>query len=267
MSTPPPDPLSAGPRGGDVLRTRQSSSPLHGSGEGSGVRGRSHDKRQALVDLERDLERMHGWREWHWWPDADPFEVIVGAILVQNTMWSNVERALELLRAADVLEPSRMVALSADELEPLVRPSGQFRQKARKLRAVLALIDAHGGLERLFALPAAELRLTLLGTWGIGKETADCILLYAAREPAVIADAYLMRVLSRVGIGPVGSSSYDVWQAFVREHTGNDRDRSARFHAEIVLHCKFLCRKRMPRCGECLLFERCVGSPMREGGE
>lgn len=244
MSPSPPSPLSTRPcRGGDELRT---------------------SSRAALAALALDVERMHGWREWHWWPDADPFEVIVGAILVQNTMWSNVERALDLLRTAGVLEPSRMVALSDEELEALVRPSGQFRQKAKKLHAFLALIDRHRGLDPLLALPPEELRTTLLGTWGIGKETADCIVLYAAREPAVIADAYLMRVLSRLGIGPVGSTSYDEWQAFVRDHSDNDRDRSARFHAEIVLHCKFLCRKRMPKCGECLLFDRCPGSPMRE---
>ena len=205
---------------------------------------------------------MHGWREWHWWPDADPFEVIVGAILVQNTMWSNVERALALLRAAGALEPGRMSALTDDELEALVRPSGQFRQKTKKLRAFLALVEAQGGLDRLLALPADDLRAALLGTWGIGKETADCILLYAAREPAVIADAYLIRVLSRLGIGPVGSTSYDEWQAFVREHSSGNRARSARFHAEIVLHCKFLCRKRLPKCDECVLVDRCAASSL-----
>ena len=243
MSPSPPGPFSTRPwRGGDEPLALE---------------------REALAALAADLERMHGWREWHWWPDADPFEVIVGAILVQNTMWSNVERALDLLRAADVLEPSRMAALSNDELEALVRPSGQFRQKAKKLRAFLALAASHGGLGRLLALPPDELRAVLLGTWGIGKETADCIVLYAAREPAVIADAYLIRVLSRMGIGPAGSTSYDQWQRFVRERSDRDRDRSARFHAEIVLHCKFFCRKRMPKCGECLLLPRCPGSPMR----
>jgi endonuclease-3 related protein len=204
---------------------------------------------------------MHGRRHWHWWPDADPFEVIVGAILVQNTAWANVERALALLRSEDVLHPERMSALPHDRLEQLVRPSGQYRQKAKKLRTFLALIAAHGGLESLLALPATQLRPTLLATWGIGKETADCILLYAAREPAVIADAYLIRLLSRLGIGPVDSTRYDDWQDFVRDHTDSDRDRSARFHAEIVLHCKFLCRKRAPKCRECLLLPRCPGSP------
>jgi endonuclease-3 related protein len=218
----------------------------------------------ALQLLAADLERMHGWREWHWWPDADPFEVTVGAILVQNTAWANVERALDLLRAEDLLEPARMAALAQDRLEELVRPSGQYRQKAKKIRAFLAVIQESGGLKPLLALPPDDLRATLLATWGIGKETADAIILYAAREPAVIADAYLIRVLSRLGIGPVGSARYDDWQAFVRAHTDSDRDRSARFHAEIVLHCKFLCRKRAPRCHDCLLLDRCPGSPLNQ---
>jgi endonuclease-3 related protein len=216
-----------------------------------------------LATLVAALERMHGSRHWHWWPDADPFEVIVGAILVQNTAWANVERALDLLRAERLLDPTRMAALSQDRLEELVRPSGQYRQKARKLRAFFALIDQHGGLEPLLALPPAELRATLLATWGIGKETADCILLYAARYPGFIVDAYLIRLFSRLGIGPIGSTSYDAWMDWTTAnlHT-TDRDLLARFRAEIVLHCKFLCRKRAPRCGDCLLLRRCPGSPL-----
>ncbi|MGH2609458.1 MAG: endonuclease III domain-containing protein [Tepidiformaceae bacterium] len=220
---------------------------------------------RALQALARDLERMHGWRQWHWWPDADPFEVIVGAILVQNTAWANVERALDLLRTEDLLHPARLAALSQDELEQLIRPSGQYRQKAKKLRAFLALIDDHGGLDPLLALPPTDLRAALLATWGIGKETADCILLYAARYPGFIVDAYLIRLFSRLGIGPVGSTGYDAWMDFTLAnlHT-TDRDLLARFRAEIVLHCKFLCRKNAPKCHECLLLPRCPGSPLND---
>ncbi|MEX0781718.1 MAG: hypothetical protein WD557_03645 [Dehalococcoidia bacterium] len=242
-----------------ITTHRTSTPPLHGRVErGSGG--------EELGEIARDLERMHGWREWHWWPDAHPFEVIVGAILVQNTAWANVERALDLLRAADVLtHPDRMAALSQDELEQLIRPSGQYRQKAKKLRAFLALIDGHGGLDPLLALPPTELRATLLATWGIGKETADSILLYAARYPGFIVDAYLIRLFSRLGIGPVGSTSYDEWMDWTTAnlHT-TDRDLLARFRAEIVLHCKFLCRKNTPKCAECVLLPRCPGSPFKE---
>ncbi len=233
------------------------------AGERPGVRAGSSS---VLAALAADLERMHGSREWHWWPDADPFEVIVGAILVQNTAWANVDRALALLRGARVLnDPAAMSALSQDELEQLIRPSGQYRQKAKKLRAFLALIEEHGGLDQLLALAPADLRASLLATWGIGKETADCILLYAARHPGFIVDAYLIRLFSRLRIGPVGSTSYDDWMAWTTAnlHT-TDRDDLARFRAEIVLHCKFLCRKNTPRCGDCLLLDRCPGSPLKE---
>ena len=213
------------------------------------------------------LETMHAWRGWHWWPDADPFEVCVGAILVQNTQWSNVELALARLREADALTPGAMTALSAGGLEELVRPSGQYRQKALKLRAFLALIEAHGGLERLLALETGELRTALLGTWGIGKETADCVLLYAACRPRFIVDAYLIRLYARLGIGPVESVAYDTWQAFFESTLPVDRDFWARYRALIVLHCKHLCLKRGPRCHECLLAPQCpaaatLGTPI-----
>jgi endonuclease III related protein len=209
------------------------------------------------------LERMHGWRTWHWWPDSDPFEVIVGSILVQNTAWANVERALDRLRAADVISVAAMSAVTVEQIEELVRPSGQFRQKAKKLVAFLSLVNEHGGLKALLALDPAELRIRLLATWGIGPETADCIVLYAARQPASIADAYFVRLCSRLGIGPVGSRDYHAWQRFATESLPPDRDILARFHSEVVLHCKFLCRKRSPKCDECSFFPACPASPMR----
>lgn len=225
--------------------------------------------REALLAVNDSLESMHAWRGWHWWPDADPFEVCVGAILVQNTQWTNVERALERLRAADALSPAAMAALPLPALEQLVRPSGQYRQKARKLQAFLALVEGHGGLERLLALPAAALREALLGTWGIGRETADCILLYAAGYPRFIVDAYLIRLYTRLGLGPVGSVRYDAWQRFFESELPVDRELWARYRALIVLHCKHLCLKRRPRCGECFLAPQCSAAEAftRDSGE
>src|SRR5690606_12306467 len=136
----------------------------------------------SLLEIYSALDRMHAWRGWHWWPDADPFEVSVGAILVQNTMWTHVERAIERLKGANALTPAAMAALTDAELEELVRPSGQYRQKAKKLRAFLGLIAEHGSLEELLAVEPTELRARLLTTWGIGKETADAIVAYAARQ-------------------------------------------------------------------------------------
>lgn len=212
---------------------------------------------EALLDIYRELDAMHAWRGWHWWPDADPFEVCVGAILVQNTSWTNVERALDTLGSHDALSVTAMDALPLDQLETLVRSSGQFRQKARKLRAFLDLIAAHGSLETLLALPPSKLRAELLDTWGIGPETADCILLYAARKPAFVIDAYTMRLFNRLGFGPASSLSYDHWQSYFMDHLPQDRELWARYHALIVLHGKHLCRKRRPACHDCTLQNRC----------
>lgn len=201
---------------------------------------------------------MHAWRGWHWWPNPDPFEVIVGCILVQNTMWTNVERALDRLRAAAALTPEAMAALPPEALAELVRPSGQYRQKTLKLRAFLALAGRHGGLAPLLALPAAGLRAELLATWGIGPETADAIALYAARQPAFVIDAYTIRLFRRLALGPVASTDYYEWQRYFLGHLPPDAGRYARLHALIVLHCKHLCLKARPRCGECLLAPRCT---------
>lgn len=223
-----------------------------------------HADAAALIDVYRALEQMHEWRGWHWWPDADPFEVCVGCILVQNTMWANVERALDRLRAADALTPDAMGALSQDALEELVRPSGQYRQKAKKLRAFLALCEGHGGFEALMRIEPERLRPILLGTFGIGPETADAMICYAAREPAFAADAYSMRLFGRLGLGPVESRDYHIWQRWVLAALGgaraddwSERDLLARYHALIVMHCKHLCLKNRPKCGQCELLPRC----------
>lgn len=209
-----------------------------------------------LLGLYETLDRMHGWRGWHWWPDADPFEVSVGAILVQNTAWTNVERALDRLREAGALRFEAMEGLSEAALEGLVRPSGQYRQKARKLRAFLATAREAGGFERLMAMEATELRARLLATWGIGPETADCIVCYASRQPALVVDAYTARFFTRLGAGPDGGG-YAGWQRWLSERLPVDRELYARLHALIVLQCKHVCTKRAPLCGECDLREGC----------
>lgn len=223
-----------------------------------------HPDQARVVDTYHALERMHEWRGWHWWPDADPFEVCVGCILVQNTMWSNVERAIERLVAANALTPAAMGALSQEALEELIRPSGQYRQKALKLRAFLALCGSHGGFDALMAIPADQLRPILLGTFGIGPETADAMICYAARQPAFAADAYSMRLFSRLGLGPIESRDYHVWQRWVlaalegaAPDDWSERDLLARYHALIVMHCKHTCVKNRPKCGECELLARC----------
>lgn len=215
----------------------------------------------AIMRVYGELESMHAWRGWHWWPDADPFEVIVGSILVQNTNWVNVERAIANLKAAAALSPEAMDALTDEALAGLIRSSGQYRQKTKKLRAFLALATSQGGLASLLSLPAAELRTTVLSTWGIGEETADCIVVYASRQPAFPIDAYTRRIFARLGMGPSPTASYGHWQHYFTADLPEDRDHWARYHALIVMHAKHLCRKQRPLCAECALLPRCPGAP------
>lgn len=202
------------------------------------------------------LEHMHGGEFWHWTPSTPPFEIMAGAILVQRTPWTNAERALERLRAADVLSPTALLSLSHEELEQLVVPAGFYRTKARKLRALATAVCESGGLERFLSGSPRELRHRLLRVWGIGPETADAIILYAAHEPAFVVDAYTRRVFRRLELGPT-SDSYQAWQNWFTRQLPADAALWAKLHALVVLHAKRRCRKRAPRCNGCLLRDRC----------
>ncbi|HET9284190.1 MAG TPA: endonuclease III domain-containing protein [Candidatus Angelobacter sp.] len=138
----------------------------------------------------------------NWWPAQSRFEVIVGAYLTQNTNWSNVEKAIANLRRARALSLKAMREMPLRKLETLVRPSGFFRQKARRLKAFIAFLDEKyaGSLTRMFAQPTEKLRAELLELDGVGPETADSILLYAGNHPVFVVDAYTRRVLERHGI-------------------------------------------------------------------
>ena len=201
---------------------------------------------------------MHGAERWHWTAETDPFEVAVGAILVQHTNWTNAERAVDRLRDTGVLDPARLAELPDEAIEELIRPSGQYRTKARKLRVFLDLVARHGSLGALFALPAKALRAELLATWGIGEETADAIALYAAGQPAVVVDAYTRRLFSRLGLGPPPDDSYAAWQVYLAGELPGETPALARFHALVVLHAKRLCLARRPRCGDCDLAPGCA---------
>lgn len=153
---------------------------------------------EAMVRaIYRKLARS--WGPQHWWPAESAFEVIVGAILTQNTSWKNVERALASLRSADALSPDAIRVVPLSELEQLVRSSGYYRQKAARLKSFISFLDGNygGSLERMFAAPTAQLRAELLGLKGVGPETADAILLYAAHHEIFVVDAYARRILQR----------------------------------------------------------------------
>ncbi|GBD24269.1 Ultraviolet N-glycosylase/AP lyase [bacterium HR29] len=216
-------------------------------------------RRLTLTEVFAAFEAMHGGEHWHWTPETPPFEIMAGAVLVQRAAWTNAERALDRLRAAGALSPEGVLALPVAALEELVRPAGFFRTKARKLRALASAVQEHGGLDAFLGSPPEELRARLLAVWGIGPETADAILLYAAKQPAFVADAYAARVFRRLGLGP-DRDSYDAWQAWFVRQLPVDPALWARLHALIVLHGKRRCRKRQPRCADCLLLGRCPGA-------
>lgn len=153
--------------------------------------------REVVREIYRRLSRA--WGPQHWWPAESGFEVVVGAILTQNTSWTNVERAIANLRACGALSLERIRSLQAAELEALIRPSGYFRQKAARIKAFVDYVDsAYGGsLDAMLARPTSALREELLSLKGIGPETADSILLYAGQHPTFVVDAYTRRVLQR----------------------------------------------------------------------
>jgi endonuclease-3 related protein len=163
----------------------------------------------------------HAWGRQHWWPAQSRFEVIVGAFLTQNTSWSNVESALRRLRAARVLSVSRIRNVPIRKLETLVRSSGYFRQKARRLKMFVKFLDLNygGSLTKMFAQPTPQLREQLLSLNGVGPETADSMLLYAGQHPIFVVDAYTRRLSDRHGILPA-NAKYEEFRALFERALG-----------------------------------------------
>ena len=190
----------------------------------------------------------------HWWPAKTPFEVIVGAILTQNTAWSNVERAIENLRRERLLTPLAIERVPIRRLATLIRSSGYFRQKAKKLKKFVAFLDRefHGSLTRMFRMPTPALREKLLAVHGIGPETADSILLYAGDHPIFVVDAYTHRILGRHGLVS-GKPDYERVRALFEASLPRDAAIYNEFHALLVNVGKNWCRTRDPRCHQCPL--------------
>ena len=192
----------------------------------------------------------------HWWPGETPFEISVGAILTQNTNWSNVEKAIANLKSAKVMSPRKLYAVPEKKLAALIRPSGYFNVKAKRLRAFLALLceKYHGSLRRLFKLEFDALREELLGVNGIGEETADSIILYAAGKPTFVIDAYTRRIFSRHGMCD-RKARYSELKLIFESHLKPDARLYNEYHALIVRLGKEFCRARAPLCIECPLQE------------
>lgn len=189
----------------------------------------------------------------HWWPAETPFEMMVGAILTQNTNWGNVEKAIERLRQAGMLKPDRIARASLPTLGALVRPAGYFRVKAKRLRSFVRYFVGRysGDWRKMARRPTAELREELLAVHGVGPETADSILLYALRHPVFVVDAYTKRIFSRHGWAGEETEYHDL-QGFIVRGIGGDPGLYNEYHALIVMIGKDFCRKK-PRCESCPL--------------
>ncbi len=194
----------------------------------------------------------------HWWPAETPFEVVIGAILTQNTAWRNVEYAINNLKQAQALTPAAIRQLSEIELQQLIRPAGFFRQKAERLQLFVdhLFVFHHGELAQLLAGELDAVRQELLSLKGVGPETADSILLYAGDRPSFVVDAYTRRLLTRLGLLR-GEESYDTIRNLFMNHLPHDSDLFNEYHALIVETCKQYCHKRRPLCAPCPLCSHC----------
>jgi len=205
-----------------------------------------------LMDVYRRLHDAFGPQ--YWWPGESPLEVIVGAVLTQNTNWRNVDRAIANLRAADLLELHALSRVAQEELAELIRPAGYYRVKAKRLHAVFSfLVDRFdGSLEAMFATPMDVLRQELLAIHGVGPETADSILLYAGHLPSFVVDAYTHRVLARHGW-----IDFDADYHQIQDHFENSLPAEValynEYHALLVHLGKHYCRKSKPKCDACPL--------------
>ena len=190
----------------------------------------------------------------HWWPADTPFEMMVGAILTQNTAWTNVEKAIDNLKRADALDARAMLAISEIRLRELIRPSGFFNQKAARLRGFCTFYLDQGGEAGIAGLD--DPRDALLALHGIGPETADSMLLYALHTPVFVIDAYTRRIFTRLGLADP-QVPYEELQTFFHARLPLDAPLFNEYHALIVQHAKQHCRSK-PRCEGCPLRHDCV---------
>lgn len=211
----------------------------------------------TVFKIHRALQAHFG--ELHWWPAENAFEVVVGALLTQNTAWRNVEKALENLRRDGSLAPASIARMPLDRLEGLLRPAGYFRQKALRLQALAHHLQTawQGDIAAWCAGPLEEVRQRLMGHQGIGPETADTILLYAAERPSFVVDAYTRRIFTRLGLLQ-GDESYDGVRQLCMDNLPREVGVFNAYHAEIVHLAKDFCHKRQPLCRSCPLEKLCL---------
>jgi len=209
----------------------------------------------TLMEIYRRMLDTYGPQGW--WPGDSRFEMIAGAILTQAAAWRNVERALENLRAAGVDDWPSVHRIEVDALAQLVRPSGYYNAKAKKLKALAEYLGERfsDDIDAMGTFDTRSLRAELLAVHGIGHETADDILLYALDKPVFVIDAYTRRLLSRLGVAD-GKEPYAQHQHLFMAELPADAGMFAEYHALIVTHAKVSCRKS-PACGGCVLLDIC----------
>jgi endonuclease-3 related protein len=220
--------------------------------------------RRAAMDLYRRLRDAQGPQGW--WPADTPIEMAIGAVLTQNTAWINVERALDNLRTDGLLDARALLAAPDAALAARLRPSGYFNVKARRVKALAAFLAEHvdGDPARLAGWDPARARAALLAVPGVGRETADSILLYAAGHPVFVIDAYTRRVAGRLGLADP-RTDYDVLRRAFEAALPRNAALFNDFHAQLVVHAKDRCRVR-PRCGGCPLADTCPAAPSDGAG-
>jgi len=210
---------------------------------------------QRLEEIYHQLLDTYGPQ--HWWPAEAPFEVMVGAILTQSATWLNVEKAITNLKAAKALSHQELRRLGLSELSNLIHPCGYYNAKARKLKALVQWLGEYyeDNLNKLFTNSTGQLRQQLLSVYGIGQETADSIILYAANKPVFVIDAYTRRIINRLGLAP-NSNSYTVYQSLFMDNLPADAGLFNEYHALLVYLGKDVCRNR-PLCQQCCLQNIC----------
>ncbi len=210
---------------------------------------------QALQNIYHQLMDYYGPQ--HWWPADEPFEVMVGAILTQSAAWLNVEKAIANLKVVKALSPQALRRLSLPEIATLIHPCGYYNTKARKLKSLAHWLGEYcnDNLNKLFANNTDQLRQQLLSIYGIGQETADSIILYAANKPIFVIDAYTRRIINRIGLAP-DSNSYTAYQSLFMENLPADARLFNEYHALLVCLGKNVCRNH-PICQQCCLKSNC----------
>jgi len=213
------------------------------------LKGKMEEK-DILLKIYNSLYNFFG--PLNWWPGDSPFEIIVGAILTQNTAWSNVEKAINNLKKENLLDSQELYRINQEELAQLIKPSGYYNIKAQRLKNFVTFFveEFDGSVEKMFSGDGKKLREELLKINGIGPETADSILLYAGDKPFFVVDAFTKRIFSRHKLISEDASYHQI-QEFFSQNLDSDVELFNEFHAQIVMLGKTICTNKNPDCSKC----------------